>query len=160
MAWYNLDRGVKALQSYYSKDEDQWPSLPFSAKNAKVRVGANTLTAKQWTATPEADELDTTNFEGSGFYECIMGIKKLTVTIDFDVDSAQNHFDTLGFTAGATVSTVKLYWQNTAGPYWDIPTARVKTAPNPMNVKEAGKASVTLICSGTFTSPTGTFTPA
>ena len=131
----------------------------FSAKNAKVRIGANTLTAKQWTVTPEADELDTTNFEGAGFYEWITGIKKITITIDFDIDAAQNNYSVLGLTAGATVSTLKLYWQNDSGPYWDVPTSRVKTAPNPMNVKEAGKCSVTLIGSGTFTAPTGNFTP-
>lgn len=139
----------------------------FSAKNGKVRVGAGalTLTVKSWTVTPQVDEIDTTNAEGSGNYECIGGIRKATVTIEFDTDAAQNHFDlattasNTGFRPGTIVASLKLYWQNTAGPFWDFPTALVTTTPNMSNVKESNKNTVTLVGTGTFTYPTGTFTP-
>lgn len=139
----------------------------FSAKNGKVRLGPGgvTLTVKSWSVTPEVDEIDTTNTEGSGNYECIGGIRKITINIEFDTDSAQNHFDvattvggTSGLRPGVIVTPIELYWQNTTGPFWRA-TALVKTTPNMNNVKEANKNTVTLVGTGTFLYPTGTFTP-
>jgi hypothetical protein len=139
----------------------------FSAKNGKIRVGAGalTITAKSWTVTPQVDELDTTNTEGAGFYECIGGIEKATITIEFDSDAAQQHFTlatsaaNTGLRPGTRCVNLTLYWQNTAGPNWLFPIALVTTTPNMSNVKEANKNTVTLVGSGTFTYPTGTFTP-
>ena len=128
----------------------------FSAKNAKIRLGATVLTAKSWTATSEADELDVTNFEGGGYTEVIGGVKKLTVQIEIDWDAAANPFDApRTLTPGSTVATVKLYLNDTTGPYWDIPILFIRSASNPMEVRQSARLSINGTGSGTFTHPTG-----
>lgn len=133
------------------------PFTPYSAKSAAVRIGATTLTAKQWTVSPEAEELDITNFEGSGFYECIAGIKKCNVTIELDDNGAANLFDGGGggVTAGATLSTVKLYLSGTSSPFWLFPSLYVKNPQMKADVKAAMTDTIQAVGTGTFTYPTG-----
>lgn len=130
----------------------------FSAKNAKVRLGAGAtvLTAKSWTVTSEADELDTTNFESGGYTEVIGGIKKLTVQIEIDWDSAANPFDSpRSIIPGSTISTVKLYVNDTTGPYWSIPTLFIRSVSNPAEVRQTVRVSINGTGSGSYTLPTG-----
>lgn len=128
----------------------------FSAKNAKVRIGATVLTAKSWTVTAEADELDVTNFEGNGYTEVIGGVKKLTVQIEIDWDSAANPFDSpRSIIPGSTISTVKLYVNDTTGPYWSIGTLFIRSVSNPMEVRQSARVSINGTGSGSYTLPTG-----
>lgn len=134
------------------------PFTPRSAKNAKVRFGATTLTAKKWTVTPKADKLDVTNFEGTGFYECIGGIKTADVTIEFDLDGAANNYDIASIQPGNNnTSVVKLYLNDTAGPYWQFSNFFIETMPNAADVKTAQTGTLTGCGSGVFIYPTGAF---
>jgi len=130
----------------------------YSAKNAKVRIGAGAtvLTAKSWTVTSEADELDVTNFEGGGYTEVIGGIKKITVQIELDLDGAANPFDSpRSITPGSTIVTVKLYLNDTTGPYWSIPTLYIRSCSNPMEVRQSARLSISGTGTGSFVHPTG-----
>lgn len=135
---------------------------PFSAKNAKIRCGAGaaTLTAKSWTVTVEADELDVTNFESAGLTYVIGGVKKMTVQIEIDWDGQSNPFEgSLSFVAGTTLTTIKLYVNDTSGPYWSIPSLFIRSVSNPMEVRQSARVTIngTATAAGaTFVYPTGT----
>lgn len=133
------------------------PFAAYHAKNAAVRVGATVVTAKKWTVSPESEELDTTNFEGIGFYECIGGTKKCNVTIELDDNGAANIFDGGGggLTAGATLSTVKLYLNGTSSPFWLFPSLFIKSPSMDADVKSQMRDTIQAVGTGTFTYPTG-----
>lgn len=137
---------------------------PFSAKNAKVRIGAGaaTVTAKAWNVEPDADELDVSNFEGAGYSDVIAGLINARITIELDLDgqAGANIWDTPPtLRPGTTLSTVRLYVNDTTGPSWLFSSALVLASPNNMNVKEAAKATIRLRAKGSFSYPTGTMAP-
>lgn len=130
----------------------------FSAKYAKVRVGAVVVTAKKWTAKMTAGEIDVTNFEGSGYSDVITGILSLVITIELDIDGALNPWDTApspNLTPGTTLSTVKCYMNDTALGFWSLPSCKVIDCDNPMDVKAGASATFTIKNKGTFAVPTG-----
>ncbi len=139
---------------------------PLSAKSAKVRIGAGptTITAKKWTVAMKVDELDTSNFEGNGYTDRIAGLKDATITIEFDIDTdaaGTNPWDAAGynFTPGTVLATVKLYLNDTTGPFWLFTSAIILDFNNPTDVKEALKGTVTMKNKGTITPPTGDISP-
>lgn len=127
---------------------------PYSARNAKIRVNGVTVNAKRWTATPSADLYSTQYSEGAGFETGIFTRKWLDVEIECDDDGAANLYDA-GLVPGATVTNVRLYLNDVAGPYFAIPSMQITSAPmmadakTTMGVKFTGKAA------GSFTLPTG-----
>lgn len=132
----------------------------YSAKNAKVRVGSAgssttgvTISSKRWRVTPEVDEINTTNFEGAGLYECIAGIIKATVELTLDDDGAANIFD-LGIRAGAFVS-LRLYLNGTTGPYWYFPNVLIRSPNQEADVTAAMANTISGTGTGTFTYPSG-----
>jgi hypothetical protein len=136
-------------------------ATPVSAKNAKIRsgAGATTITAKKWTVRMEADELDTSNFEGAGFKDRITGLIGCDVTVELDLDAAVNYFEaTPGWVPGTTVATLKLYLNDTSGSFWDFPSVRFISCDVSADVKGLLTASYSFKTKGTFTDPTGTFT--
>lgn len=129
---------------------------PRSAKNAKVRIGAATFTAKVWNVVNKSDKLDTTNFESGGYETSTFGIESAEVSIEADWDGAANPFDSPpALTPGASVSTVKLYLNDTTGPYWSFPTLNLFEANCTANVRETLKISIKGSGHGTFVRPTG-----
>lgn len=130
---------------------------PYSAKNAKVRFGAggSTLTVKSWSVNPTNDIIETTNSEGGGYYEGIAGISKLEITIEGDDDATVNLF-TAGWTAGATISSLKLYLSGTSGPYWSISSFLVQSVPQKADVKSSVGNTFTGVGTGSFSYPSGT----
>lgn len=134
---------------------------PYSAKNAKIRVGAVVLTAKKWTVTPATDALETTNFEGTGFYECVGGITKATVTIELDDDGQANLWDAASNTLrpGGRAATVKLYQNDTTGPFWSFPTLFIEQTPQNADVKQQMQNTIQGVGSGSFLYPTGSASP-
>lgn len=131
----------------------------FSAKNAKVRIGAIVLTAKKWDVKMSVGDIDVTNFEGAGYSDVIAGIKSAQVTIEVDIDGALNPFDTApspAMTPGTTLSTVKLYLNDTTAGFWSFPSCLVMDCSNPMDVKAGATCTFTLKNKGTFSAPTGT----
>jgi hypothetical protein len=132
---------------------------PRSAKNAKIRLSNVVHYAYEWSVTPKADEIDATNFEGSGFYEWIPGIVSATYNAKALYDCQGSPYDSpSSLTAGATLTTTKLYINDTTGAFWLFPTSRVLDAPTMANVKEGVKFDFNAKGSGTFTYPTGAST--
>lgn len=106
--------------------------------------------------TPKVDLIDSTTFESAGYFECITGIVRLDGSVKALYDAQGSPYDSpSSLTAGATLTTTKLYINDTTGAYWNIPTARVSEAPVMANVKEGVKFDFNFTGSGTFTYPTG-----
>jgi hypothetical protein len=135
--------------------------VPRSGKFAKVRVGgaATILTSKKWTATPRAAESDTTNFETVGQEDVETNVIGLDITIDFDWDSALGgtpYDSPLTLTPGTNVS-LKLYINDTSGPFWNIPTAKVLQTPVTGEPKAMIGGTVTFKAKPGWSYPTGGF---
>lgn len=103
-----------------------------------------------------ASEGDVTNFEGAGYEDVETGTLGADISITADYDCANNPFDNPpNLQPGQTISTVKLYLNDTTGPYWDFPSVKVLTAPMSAKVKEMLGIQFTMKNKGTFTAPTG-----
>jgi hypothetical protein len=127
---------------------------PLSAKNAKVRINNVVYTAKRWVVTPVADEIDTSNFEGAGFTDRIAGLSDCEFTVDADWDSAGNNFaNPPNIVIGQTLSTVKLFLNDTSSVFWLFPSALITTTPTTAEVRGAIIVSFTAKNKGTFTYP-------
>jgi hypothetical protein len=127
--------------------------IAYSAKNAKVRIGATVVVAKQWDVEPQVDELDVTNFEGGGYHEVIGGIKKLTVNIQLDDNGLENIYDVIK--PGDDAALVKLYLNDTAGPFWYIPYLFISRMPQRADVKAAMSDTIQGTGNGSWSYPTG-----
>lgn len=128
--------------------------LPLSAKAAKVRIGATTMYHTNWTVDDTINYADTTNFESAGYAEQVGCIKQLKVTLSGWLDVGANPFDTPNISAGQRVN-LNLYYQNTSGPVWAIPTFDIESAKVTANVKEEIKLEITGKSHSTYTDPTG-----
>jgi len=136
---------------------------PFSAKNARVRIGGAVFTAKAWVVTPKTDKIDTTNAEGNGFGDAIGGIIEAEISIDdSDWDGQANPYDNPPNLQPTQVVALRLYLNATAaapavnGPFWNFAQALVLEVPTSARVREAVKLpSIKLYGKGQFTYPTG-----
>jgi hypothetical protein len=132
----------------------------FTGKLGKVTVNATDINVEGWSVEPTVDEHDVTSTRTSGYGAVIPGIKRLKFTLNLKWDAAANPLDNPpNLRAGGTITTVKLYLNDTTSPFWSIPTAIVTGTP--MEVKVADDVKITINCTadGTFTAPTGNFTP-
>lgn len=135
--------------------------VPLSAKNAQVRINGVVQFAQQWTATPEAAYLDTSNFEGQGFEDQIAGLRKLDIHIEgwsnVGNTTGGNPYDTpLNLQDGQVIS-IQLFTNLVGSPSW-LCTALVKGTP--MKADVHGRIDYTFDCKakGSFISPTLTTT--
>lgn len=124
-----------------------------SGKLAKVRfgVGAATLRIKKWTATAKVQKLEITNAESAGFGEYIGGIADLDFTIEGDYYVGDALLGS--FTPGGVVATLKLYINDTGGPFWLIPNAYIEIVETPADVRGLVEFKITGCSTGTFTAP-------
>lgn len=127
-----------------------------SGKNAKVRygVGATTLKCKKWTVTPKAAKLDVTNSESAGYGEYVVGIHDVDIELEFDYDVGGAPYASGIFRAGTSISNLKLYQNDTTGPFWDITTAIVEEAPNTAEVRGLVSIRMKLYGTGSYVYPT------
>lgn len=136
---------------------------PFSAKNARVRIGGAVFTAKAWLVTPKTDKIDTTNFEGGGFGDAIGGIVEAEISIDdSDWDGQANPYDNPPNLRPGQVVPVQLYVNApgaapaVGGPSWSFAQALVLEVPSQARVRESVKLpSIKLYGKGTFSYPGG-----
>lgn len=130
---------------------------PFSAKNAKIRIGSSTFTAKVWEVTPKTNPADTTNFEGGGFGDAIGTILEADISIqDADFDADANPYDNPpNLRPVQVVEDLKLYLNDTTSPFWQFLRALVLETPNIARVREAMKLSCKLYGKGSFSFPSG-----
>lgn len=123
-----------------------------------MRVGSIVVQAKKWTAKVTAGKIETSNFEGAGYTDCITGLLTLVITIELDIDGQLNPWDTApspNLYPGVTLSTVKCYLNDTSAGYWSLPSCKVLDCDNPMDVKAGAVATFTIENKGTFSAPTG-----
>ena len=136
---------------------------PLSGKQSKCLINSKIYIANKWTVKFKGDKLDVSNFEGSGVYAYISGMKGVDVTIEADWDNTAggaaggNPFDSGGIyvVPGTTVATLVIY-TSLSGSYWSITSFVVEDVTTTADVK--GKVSFTMTGSGTgaFTIPSST----
>lgn len=124
----------------------------YSARNAKVRFGAVVATVKSWNVAPKADKFDTTNSEGGGYGEKKTGIREVTVTIELYDNGSLNYFNA-GITPGAIVNSVKLYLNDTSGPFWSFPFFWIESCPMAADVRDGMKLTIQGESNGPFFLP-------
>jgi len=127
--------------------------VPLSAKNAYILInGAPYYGGMKWTATPDAAQLDTSNFFGQGFEDQIAGLRKLDVHIEGWYDSANCPYDgPLQLNDGQVVSFV-LFTNGNNSPAW-IGTALVKGQPMVSDVHGRVDVSIDMKAKGQFLNP-------
>ena len=130
---------------------------PRSARLAKVRINNTVLTAKEWNVNPNQKEYDLTNFEGNGQGYPGPTISDLDVDITFDMDGNQNPYDVPLNLAEGQVVAAKLYLNDTAGPFWNIPFLLVLSATTSAKVREYITSKITAKGQPGWTRPTGAF---
>jgi hypothetical protein len=129
--------------------------VAYAAKNAKVRIGAFTITANAWNVDPTAARLKTTNFESAGFEEGITGIRNIKFTIELDDNAAQNTFD-IPIKAGTIgTSAILLYENDTTSPFWSITSPHYETLPMKAGVEDSMKLTISGSGNGQWLYPTG-----
>lgn len=127
-----------------------------SAKNAKIRTGAGptTLEAAEWSVNDSITEIDDTSFEDGGYGSRIGGVKDAEVSIKgFWNATANQHTSPLNIYAGATLSTTKLYLNDTTGKYWDFPSLLILTVNEVAAVRQGINYDFTAKNDGTYTPP-------
>lgn len=133
----------------------------FHGKTSYFSVGGTTYHSGGWTVDVSVDDLRTDNTADAGYANRIAGVKDLKATVEMNWDASLNPFDSPpALKVGATISTTKLYLQGASGPYWSIPSALVISTPMESKVGSVTKITFTIANKGTFTEPTGTFSPA
>jgi hypothetical protein len=133
----------------------------FTGNDGDATFNGTELYITGWSVDNEAEEHDTTNTGGSGYGDLITGTKRLTATVDLNWDASINPMDNPpNLVAGATITTTKLYLDGKSSPYWLLPSAKVTRVNATSRVGSVTTFSVTIRSKGTFTPPTGTFTPA
>lgn len=129
---------------------------PISGKSAKVRVNNTAHYAEEWDVEPEADLLDANSFEGGGYKDYIAGLFGAGFTVRGWYDAGANPFDApMNIQIGTVLTNVKIYVNDTTGPFWNFPKAIVATTPHKANVKGRVELSFTAKGKGTFSYPTG-----
>ena len=130
--------------------------IPLSAKNATVVInGVPYYGAMKWTATPDAAQLDTSNFYGQGFEDQIAGLRKLDIHVEGWYDSANCPYDPpLSLNDGQVVSFV-LYTDVVGHPsaaVW-MGTALVKGQPMTSDVHGRVDVSFDMKAKAMFLNP-------
>jgi hypothetical protein len=127
---------------------------PFWAKNAKVRINGATFAARTWAVNTTVEVLDGMSMEDAGFEHPVAGVLSLEATITSFTDNASNPYASPpNLNAGATLTNVRLYQNDTTSGYWDIPTAIVTASSQTADVRQLMSGSVTIRGVGTWTPP-------
>lgn len=122
-------------------------------------TNTHTLNITGWSVDPTALEHRTDNTGGSGYSDRVTSILDCKFTINANIDAGDNLFDSPpAIIAGATLSTVKLYYQGTNSGYFSFPSAKVLGVPVESKVDDLTKWTINCANKGTFSYPTGTFT--
>jgi hypothetical protein len=133
----------------------------FVGKHGKALVGSTDCNVEGWSVDHDADRIDVTSTRTAGYRGVITGVQGSTFTLTLSWDAAANPLDSPpALKAGTTLSTVKLYLNTVTSPYWSYPTAKVLKTSNESKVDTKTTITVSCEADGTFTPPTGNFTPA
>jgi hypothetical protein len=133
----------------------------FVGKDGKATVNGTDINVEGWSVSTAADRVDVTSTRTAGYRGIITGIKGLTFSLTLKWDAAANPLDNPpSLVPGTTLSTVRLYLNGTSSPYWSITSAKVLSVTNGSTVADATGLTVECEADGSFTAPTGNFTPA
>jgi len=131
--------------------------IAYSAKNCKVRFGANTITVRGWNVDPKVDRQDSSNSEGGGYKHGEFCLAECNVSIDLHDNGLGNLYD-LSIKPGVRFANVLLYLNDTAGPKWNFAYFDVLTVPMKANVTDLMGLTITGVAYGSWTYPTGNAT--
>lgn len=133
----------------------------FVGKDGKATVAGVDVNVEGWSVDPTADEHDVTSTRTAGFGGVITGVKRCKGVLTMSFDAAANPLDNPPALAiGTTVTSVKLYLNGTSNPYWDLPIIKVTGNPMESKVADVTKITINWTADGTFTDPTGNWSPS
>lgn len=119
----------------------------------KVRIGGSptVVPVTKWQVDPKADEFDATTTETGTIADCVLGHVEVRVTLEMLVDPAAGPYNT--FPVGTTLTTLKLYINDTTGSFWSIPTLKVTGTPHETPVRGMQKVTITGRGTGSVIAP-------
>lgn len=139
------------------------PLVPTSGKSASFAIGTVIYHHKGWAVNASGSEGATNNTQDAGYTNRIVTLRDAEITLDLDWDAGANLMAaTPTLYPGTIVTGLKCFLDapGSSGVYWLFPSAVVMTTPMQAKVGDVIKWTVTLKNKGTFTPPTGTFTPS
>lgn len=115
---------------------------PIAGTDGRFQVGGDNLNLEKFTVTPQATEIPGFNFESGGFDEGIFGKQWIEWEVSGMYDALDPPFNVPSLKAGAILSNVKLYISKSTNKFFNMPLARVMSAPVTNEVE--GKVTVTI----------------
>lgn len=129
----------------------------FTGMEGKAVVGSTTLDVRSWSAKETIKKYDTTNTGTGGSETFIKGTKSITGTVEAQWDAAKNWFASPpNINVGQTVA-LKLYLENSSGPYVDITTAFIESVEVTSSVEGVVGIKFEFQSTSTYAWPTTTF---
>jgi hypothetical protein len=134
----------------------------FSGKGASYGLAGTDYKGNDgWQVDDNPTELRTDNTAGQGCSDRIIGSKDCVVTLEQNFDASANPFDTpYGFKTGTLLTNLKLYLNGPGTPFWLLPSAIVLSNSNVAKTNQKVTVTTKIGNKGTFTYPTGTWTPS
>lgn len=134
-----------------------------SGKNSRFGVNAIVYNGKGWSVDPQGSETRVDNTSDNGYSDRIVSIKDCKFTLDFEWDTSVNLMSAAPtLVIGTVLTNVYLYldYAGSTTVAWYLPKAIVLTTPMTAKVGDAIKWTVTGANKGTFSPPSGSFTPS
>ncbi len=127
---------------------------PRAGKGGRISVGGLNLVLQNWQGTDNVEDLDCTNFEGSGYAEHLDGIR----SCDFSCAGVWNaaappYADPPGFTPGTFLSNLKAFVNVADNTSYEFPSFFVTSTAVTVNVHQAVQITISGKSDGEFTSP-------
>lgn len=122
--------------------------------SGRVTINGTNWNVTQWSATEERAELETTNSESGGFFECITSYVKLTGTAELVIDLDNLPYDSaMGMDDGSAVAA-EMHLATTTGPSYSSATAYVTQQGTTNQRGTVVSMTVNFTFSGSYTRPT------
>ncbi len=124
----------------------------YAGKGSRAQVEATNLRKTDWNVDYKTDKIDTSNFEGGGFDQSIVGLYGADWGISglWDASGSQQLSDPPGLYPRYDLGDVKLYLNVTAALFWEFTQNTVTSAKNSTQVRDAVKFEAAACANGAF----------
>lgn len=127
-----------------------------AAKNARVKVGNTNLNMATWDTTLHGDDIDLVHFECGGADQGTVGIIGLDYNLGGNWDAGRNAYDSPpGLYPRDDLASLAFYENVADNVFFSVPIARVLSARNGAQVRQAVTFQASGKSNGTVVYPTG-----
>lgn len=124
-----------------------------SGTSGRVTMGGVNWNVTGWEANEERAELETTNSESGGVYECILDYAKVSGTVTLEVDDSQLPYGSaLGMSDGSSIAA-SMHLGTTSGPAYSCSTALISNLSTSNQRGSVVTATANYVFSGAYSSP-------